>query len=69
MKATTFREAVDSRVEVLAQIRESAHTLHASVGQTYDKVHPYGLHLDMVADAVRKYGHAVCETEDDIVLL
>ena len=69
MKATTFREAVDSRAAVLAQIRESAHTLHASVGQTYDKVHPYGLHLDMVADAVGKYGHGVCEAEEDIVLL
>lgn len=69
MKETAFREAVDSHAEVLAQIRESAHTLHASVNQTYDKVHPYGLHLDMVADSVRKYGHAVCETEDDIVLL
>ena len=48
--------------------RISAHNLHDSVNQKYGKVHPYGYHLDMVADGVRRFGYAVCDSEEDIVL-
>lgn len=47
----------------------SAHALHARVNQTYDHVHPYGLHLDMVAESVFKYGHLVCASEQDVLPL
>ena len=50
-------------------MRYSAHSLHASVNQTYDQVHPYGYHLDMVARGVRDYGHFVCSNEADVVPL
>ena len=43
--------------------------LHESVNQHYDKKHPYGFHLDMVADSVFKYGHLVCQQEADILPL
>ena len=55
--------------DVITAIQKSAHALHKHVNQTYDKVHPYGFHLDMVADAVKKYGHIVCDKEDDVVPL
>lgn len=54
---------------MIEDIRNSAHTLHASVNQTYDKVHPYGFHLDMVADGVYKYGHQVCVAEENVLPL
>lgn len=41
------------------QIRERAHRLHDSVNQHYDTIHPYGLHLDMVAGAVLCYAPAM----------
>ena len=50
-------------------MRESAHALHAQVNQTYGKQHPYGYHLDMVADGVHRYGYAVCVDERHIVPL
>lgn len=53
----------------IAQMRQSAYDLHASVNQTYAGTHPYGYHLDMVAQAVRDYGHLVCATEHDVLPL
>ena len=53
----------------IAQMRQSAYDLHASVNQTYAGTHPYGYHLDMVAQAVRDYGHLVCVTEHDVLPL
>jgi hypothetical protein len=53
----------------IEEIRERAYMLHESVNQRYDGVHPYGYHLDMVADSVRKYGHLVCVSEFDILPL
>lgn len=69
MEIKSFKEAEGKYAEVIARMRESAHALHAQVNQTYGKQHPYGYHLDMVADGVRRYGHAVCDNEDDIVPL
>ncbi len=64
-----FQNAIERYASVINAIKDSAHKLHASVNQTYDKVHPYGFHLDMVADSVYKYGHLVCEDEADVLPL
>lgn len=69
MKTEDFYRLTEKYDEVIARIRKSAHELHEHVNQTYDKVHPYGFHLDMVAEAVSKYGYAVCSEEDDVVPL
>lgn len=69
MTAIEFRQLAEKHGPTIAAIRESAHELHQSVGQKYDKVRPYGFYLDMVADGVREFGHAVCVSEDDIVPL
>lgn len=53
----------------IEQIKQSAHKLHEHVNQHYDKVHPYGFHLDMVVDSVYKYGHEVCASEQDVLPL
>ena len=62
-----FQHYIGKYADVINQIKESAHALHASVNQTYDSVLPYGCHLDMVADSVYKYGHAVCTGEQDVL--
>lgn len=63
-----YIDAITRYSDEIEQIKLSAHKLHESVNQTYD-VHPYGYHLDMVVDAVYKYGHEVCVSEDDILPL
>ena len=69
MKALEFKQETEKYGAVIDDIRKSAHELHEHVNQTYGKVHPYGFHLDMVAHAVRKYGHIVCDNgEDDVPL-
>ena len=69
MKEKDFSGWVNRHAEVIAQIRESAHALHAHVNQMYDKQNPYGFHLDMVAEGVKKYGHIVCDHEEDVIPL
>lgn len=67
MTQQEFQISIDRHANVIEDIRQSAHRLHEHVNQTYDKVHPYGFHLDMVADSVYKYGHEVCVSERDIL--
>lgn len=69
MTQNEFKEYLEKYADEIAQIRKAAHELHAHVNQTYDKVHPYGFHLDMVADSVYKYGHLVCAEENDVLPL
>ncbi|MBQ8051471.1 MAG: HD domain-containing protein [Bacteroidaceae bacterium] len=69
MKKEEFQALLQQHAEELAQIKYSAHSLHASVNQTYDRVHPYGYHLEMVADLVRRYAHSVCADEADLLPL
>lgn len=69
MKRHEFEILTDKNADVIAQIKKSAHELHASVNQTYGEGYPYGFHLDMVADSVYKYGYAVCDDEKDVVPL
>lgn len=69
MTRTDFETAIGDHSEAISQIRQAAFDLHASVGQTYDTTLPYSHHLQMVADGVAMYGHAVCATPDDVVPL
>ncbi len=69
MEQQDFQAYIDSHRSEIEQIQQSAHQLHASVNQTYDKVHPYGHHLDMVAESVFRFGHLVCVDEQDILPL
>ncbi len=69
MTQKEFQLLIEKYAQVIAAIKESAHALHASVNQTYDKVHPYGFHLDMVAESVFKYGSCVCVREADVLPL
>jgi hypothetical protein len=64
-----FQTLIDFHKDKIEQIRQSAHKLHKDVNQTYDRVHPYGFHLDMVADSMYKYGHEVCCNEEDVLPL
>ena len=67
MSEKEFNTYVDSHGENIEEIRDRAHMLHDSVNQHYDKKHPYGFHLDMVADSVFKYGHLVCQSPADVL--
>ena len=69
MTKEDFQAVLDKYADEIGHIRYSAHSLHASVNQTYDQVHPYGYHLDMVADSVCRYGHLVCTDEADVLPL
>ena len=69
MTQQDFQAYVDKYRAGIEEIRQHAHILHDSVNQRYDVIHPYGLHLDMVADSVFKYGHLVCQQEADVLPL
>ncbi len=69
METEAFLTALEAHAAEIARIEANAHALHESVNQTYDGRHPYGYHLDMVADAVRCYGADVCQEEGDVVPL
>ncbi len=69
MKRQTFDQWVKNHEKEINEIRQSAHELHASVNQTYDRDKPYGLHLDMVAASVYEYGYLVCDDENDLLPL
>ena len=69
MTRKDFLAYINKYAAEIEQIKQSAHQLHNHVNQRYDKVHPYGFHLDMVVDAVYKYGHEVCADEKDVVPL
>lgn len=64
-----FQHCIDKYSTEIGQIRESAHKLHENVNQKYDKVHPYGFHLDMVVESVYRFGHEVCSSERDVLPL
>ena len=69
MTKEQFQKTTKKYADVIEQIKQSAHELHKSVNQTYDKIHPYGFHLDMVVDLIYKYGHWVCAEENDVLPL
>ena len=69
MEQKDFQQCIERNAAVMAQIRESAHQLHDSVNQCYAVVHPYGYHLDMVANGVHQYGAEVCVKKEDVLPL
>lgn len=69
MTQSDFQNCINKYRKEIEQIKQSAHQLHEHVNQTYDKIHPYGFHLDMVADSVYKYGCEVCAEEKDVLPL
>ena len=64
-----FQACVEKHRPDIEEVRECAHMLYESVNQQYDKRHPYGFHLDMVADSVFKYGLLICQSEHDVLPL
>ncbi len=69
MTKEEFVALQEKNEERIAQIRKSAYALHDSVNQKYAATLPYGYHLDMVANAVREYGHLVCAEEKDMLAM
>jgi hypothetical protein len=67
MTTEEFLRSMESGAGVLERIRQSAYDIHESVNQKYGDIHPYGFHLDMVADAVKKYIPEVCQDKDDML--
>lgn len=69
MTQKDFQAYINKYATEIELIKQSAHQLHEHVNQHYDKVHPYGFHLDMVVRYVYKYGHEVCASEQDVLPL
>lgn len=69
MERIIFDEVLKAHSQVIEEIKLAAWALHESVGQTYDKNQPYGVHLSMVADVAMRYGHEVVAKEEDVVPL
>ena len=69
MKRSTFETWKQENLPIIESIRSAAHLLHEQVGQRYDSIHPYGLHLDMVTEAVLQYVHLVCEDSDELLAI
>lgn len=69
MTREEFQQAIDRHAQTIEQMKQAAHELHDSVNQRYGKNHPYGFHLDMVAEAVSQYGHEACAAEEDVLPL
>ncbi len=69
MERKIFDEILKAHSLVIEEVKSTAWALHESVGQTYDKSQPYGVHLSMVADTAMKYGHEVVAKEEDVVPL
>ena len=62
-----LQQKLDELAPIINEIRYDAHALHASVNHAYDRIRPYGFHLDMVVNWVRKYIEEVCVSEQDIL--
>ena len=62
-----LQQKLDELVPIIKEIRNDAHALHASVNHAYDRIRPYGFHLDMVVNWVHKYIGEVCVSEQDIL--
>lgn len=62
-----LQQKLEELASVINEIRNDAHALHASVNHAYDRIRPYGFHLDMVVNWIRKYIGEVCENEQDVL--
>lgn len=59
----TFKQ----QAELIKEIQQAAFQTHANVNQTYDSIHPYSFHLEMVAQNARQYIQEVCHDTTDIL--
>ena len=69
MTKKEFEQSLKEHAATLEEIRQTAWDLHRSVGQTYGKTLPYGHHLDMVVDDIRRFGYLVAVEENDVLPL
>ncbi len=60
MTQEKFNRCLQENTPLFNQIRKYAFDLHAGVNQHYDRVHPYGYHLQMVADFTVRFVREVC---------
>lgn len=67
MTREEFEALLTANLEAIKAIRDDAWELHKSVNQHYDTNLPYGIHLDMVANGVIKYGNEVIAGENDLL--
>ena len=69
MTKKEFEQSLKEHAATIEEIRQTAWDLHRSVGQTYGKTLPYGHHLDMVVDNIRRFGYLVAVEENDVLPL
>jgi len=69
MTKDKFQQLLEKYSDQIDHFRQMAHDLHDSVNQIYAGTLPYGFHLDMVVESVRKFGHLVCVREEDVLPL
>lgn len=69
-KTLSARELLALKYQSQAsEIKEEAHRVHRDVNQFYDKIHPYGYHLDMVVNAMLDYVDDVLPGEEDLLAI
>ena len=64
-----FTDSLSTNKHIIDDIRCAAHTAHSDVNQFYGNGLPYSYHLDSVAKYAIKYGHLVCNRQQDILPL
>ena len=69
MTKEEFQALLEKYSDQIDHFRQMAHDLHDSVNQKYAGTLPYGFHLDMVVEGVRKFGYLVCVREEDVLPL
>ena len=69
MTKKDFEQSLKEHAATIEEIRQTAWDLHRSVGQTYGDTLPYGHHLDMVVDDIRRFGYLVAVEENDVLPL
>lgn len=67
MEQEAFQQCLRDQAEAIEQIKQAAHQLHESVNQRYAVYLPYGYHLDMVVNGVRRYGAVVLTQPSDVL--
>ena len=64
-----FTDSLSAHKHIIDDIRCAAHTAHSDVNQFYGNGLPYSYHLDSVAKYAIKYGHLVCDRQQDLLPL
>lgn len=64
-----YEACLTAHAEAIREIREAANEVHNNVAQKYGGTLPYVHHLDMVVDEMRRYGHQVVTSADDVLPL